>query len=93
MSTSYDVRVWKIKARYSSKSGKKTATSYGVRWTVAGTEFYRSFKSFAHADSYRSDLVAASRRGEAFDTVSGEPVSWARIVHMSWYEFACDYVE
>lgn len=93
MGTTYDVRIWKIKTRYSTTKGQRKPTSYGVQWAVAGERFYESFKNFAHADSYRSDLVTAARRGEAFDTTSGKPISWVRNEHMSWYDFACAYVD
>ena len=48
----------------------------------------------ALADSFRADLLAAARRGEAFYIDTGRPVSMARQDHdMSWYEFACKFID
>jgi len=83
------VRMWKTKV-YQGKRGN----SYYVRWTVAGKEWKEPFKHSALAESFRSDLVAAARKGEAFDTESGRPVSMARTTNeMGWYEFACKFVD
>lgn len=87
--TTYDVRIWRITQRTNSK-GK--VTSYAVRWAVAGQPFYESYKNFALADSFRSDLVSAARKGEAFMTATGRPVSMARTAdNMSWLDFAKEY--
>lgn len=52
------------------------------------------FSSAALAESYRSDLVAAARKGEAFHIASGLPVSMRRAEHdMPWYTFACSYAD
>lgn len=40
----------------------KTKTNYRVIWFVTGARFSDLFDAFALADSFRSDLVAASRR-------------------------------
>lgn len=92
MATTYDVRVWSIRAR-KGKDGKPT--SYGVRWRVAGGQpLLKSFKTKAAADSFRADLLSAQRKGEAFDTDTGLPVSLARVANeMSWFEFAQRYVD
>ncbi|WP_435582076.1 tyrosine-type recombinase/integrase [Amycolatopsis thermoflava] len=91
METSYEVRIWNIKTRTNS-AGK--VTSYGVVWSVAGQRFYRSFKVAAQADSFRAEMLAAQRRGEAFDTVTGRPVTFARQVNnVNWYALTCDYVD
>lgn len=46
------------------------------------------------AESFRAELLTASRRGEAFDIDTGRPVSMGRADRaMSWYEFACAYVD
>lgn len=87
--TTYDVRIWKITSR---KNTKGKVTSYAVRWAVADRPFYESFKNRALADSFRSYLVTASRRGEAFVIASGRPVSMARTTEdMTWFEFAKEY--
>src|SRR5439155_21288690 len=91
MNTSYDVRVWSIKTR-TNQAGK--VTSYGVRWAVAGKSLYESFKVRAQADSFRSDLISAQRRGEPFDKASGLPASLTRSADdMTWYDFTCGYVD
>ncbi|AOS64997.1 tyrosine-type recombinase/integrase [Actinoalloteichus hymeniacidonis] len=94
MKTTYDVRIWTIRTRYTQKQGKKTPVSYGVRWVVSGKQFYESFKTSALAGSFHADLLAAQRKGEAFAIGSGLPVSIAREAsQMSWYEFACSYID
>ena len=53
-----------------------------------------TFKTAALADSFRSDLLSAARKGEAFDTSTGRPLSMLRASKgMSWYAFACAYVD
>lgn len=87
--TSYDVRVYKTWVY----RGKK-ANTYYVRWSVSGKRFKEPFRTSALADSFRSDLVSAQRRGEAFDGAEGRPVSMMRATNaMSWFEFACKYVD
>lgn len=89
MSTSYDVRVWKTEVY----RGKRAST-YRVRWQVAGRERREPFKTAALADSFRSDLLSAARKGEAFDVGTGLPVSMQRSARaMTWYEFACSFVD
>jgi hypothetical protein len=60
--TSFDVRVFAIRRR----PGRKV---FEVRWRVAGLDRSRSFMTRALADSYRSELVRAARRGLVFDPV------------------------
>jgi hypothetical protein len=87
--TSYDVRVWKTEVY----KGRRT-TTYKVRWFVAGRRFKAPFKTAALADSFRSQLVSAARRGEAFDVETGRPVSMQRADRdMPWYTFACKVVD
>ncbi|GAA2599107.1 tyrosine-type recombinase/integrase [Dactylosporangium fulvum] len=89
METTYDVRIWKTTV-YEGKRG----STYYVRWTVAGRQWKEPFKGSALAEGFRSDLVAASRKGEAFDIESGLPVSMRRASReMSWYQFACAFVD
>ena len=73
MDTTYDVRIWSIQEKVGAR-GK----SYVVRWRVAGRRWKATFKTAALADSFRSDLLAAARKGEAFDTTTGRPVSMLR---------------
>ncbi|MDQ2586029.1 tyrosine-type recombinase/integrase [Saccharothrix yanglingensis] len=89
MSTTYDVRVYKTE----TYQGKKTTTHY-VRWKVAGKLHREGFRTAALADSFRSELVSASRRGEAFHVDTGRPVSMQREEHtMSWFRLACAFVD
>lgn len=91
MNHSYDVRIWKLQTRKNA-SGK--VTSYRVRWEVAGREFPKSFKLFAQADSFRSELLTAQRRGEAFDCATGLPVSKARPTEdVGFHELSRRYVD
>lgn len=89
MATTYDVRIWKIKT-YKGARG----TTHTVRWIVAGKEFPSTYTAFAAADAFRSELLTAQRKGEAFDTESGRPVSWARReTARNWYDFAIEFVD
>jgi hypothetical protein len=65
-----------------------------VRWRVAKKAWRESFRNRAQAESFRSELLAAARKGEAFDIATGRPVSMLRIdTDMTWYHFACSYVD
>lgn len=89
MATTYDVRVWNIEVY----RGKRT-TTYIVWWRIAGRRFKERYKSSALADSFRSELVGAARKGEAFDVDTGRPVSMGRPAReMGWYDFACAYID
>lgn len=89
METTYDVSIWSTDVY----KGKR-ATTYYVRWAVAGKRWKEPFKAKALAESFRADLVSAARKGEAFDIASGRPVSMQRNDRdMSWYEFACAFVD
>jgi hypothetical protein len=89
MAATYDARIWNIEVY----KGKRT-TSYIVWWRVGERRFKERFKTRALADSFRSELVAAARKGEAFDADTGRPVSmgWT-IREMGWYDFACAYMD
>ncbi len=67
MNGSYDVRIWGIRVR------KGRPKPYQVRWKAGPAVFAKSFATRGLADSFRSGLVQATRRGEAFDTVTGQP--------------------
>ncbi len=59
--TTYDARV------YQTEVYKGTAVrSYYVRWKVGGKLWREGFRTAAQADSFRSALLTAARRGEAF---------------------------
>ena len=87
MDTSYDVRIWKVEVY----AGART-TSHTVKWSVAGRRFREPFKTTALADAFRSELMSASRKGEAFGVESGRPVSMERAQRrVSWLAFAREY--
>lgn len=89
MAASFDVRIWTTRVY----KGRTTSTHY-VRWKVADQPFQEGFRTSGLADSFRSQLVTASRVGEAFDTVTGLPVSLVRSeTSASWYEFAVSYID
>ncbi len=89
MDATYDVSVWSISV-YEGTRGR----TYKVRWKVGGHRFKESFKTRALADSFRSDLVTATRKGEPFDLASGRPVSALRTNNETdWFTFATDYAE
>jgi site-specific recombinase XerD len=87
METSYDVKVWKFEVY----AGTRT-TSYRVRWSVAGRRWHESFRTHALADAFRSELLRAARRGEAFLVETGRPTSMDRAERQrSWLAFAKEY--
>ena len=57
--------------------------------------FAKSFSTGGSlADSFRSGLVQAIRRGEAFDTVTGLPESQLREqASVTWYQHSLDYID
>ncbi|WP_028647272.1 tyrosine-type recombinase/integrase [Nocardiopsis sp. CNT312] len=92
--TTYDVRIWKKIQVYKGKR----KTTHTVRWRVGTQEFREPHSTAAMADSFRSELVAATNRGEAFNLTTGQPVSWdkpegAQEPKTSWFEFVCDYID
>lgn len=86
----FDVRIWKIE-----QVKTRTGTSHKVVWLVGGRRWKKTFRTAAAADSYRSELVTAHRRGEAFDVMTGEPMAKvrARAEAVTWFAFACRYVD
>lgn len=88
--TSFDVQIWKTDKYVGAK-----VTTHRVRWVVAGKQCRKGFRTKAAADSFRSGLVSALRRGEPFMVSTGLPASAARVekpVEM-WIDFACRYVD
>ncbi|MFE6849760.1 tyrosine-type recombinase/integrase [Streptomyces sp. NPDC057674] len=91
---STDVRMWKI-----SKISSKKAP-YQLRWVVAGKVCHASFATVTLADSRRSQLWQAMKRGEAFDVESGLPESELRAAAAkentrpdpSWWDFSREYM-
>jgi ADP-ribose pyrophosphatase YjhB (NUDIX family) len=91
---STDARVWKI-----SKISSKKAP-YQLRWVVAGKVCHATFATVTLADSRRSQLWQAMKRGEAFDVESGLPESELRAAAAkenvrpdpSWWDFSREYM-
>lgn len=89
MPHTYDVRIWDITQYKGSR-----VTSYIVRWKVGKRERKERFRTRALADSFRAELLTATRKGEAFDTETGLPVSVDRSADdLRWFAFACDYID
>jgi integrase len=87
--TTYDARVYRTEVYKGSE-----VTTYKVRWKVGGRLWKEGFRTAAQADSFRSALLTAARRGEAFSLTTGRPTAWEREkAATSWYEFACAYVD
>lgn len=92
MNTTYDVRIWKI-----GKARSKTRP-HMVRWVTAGQVHTETFATYPLADSFRSDLVSATRRGEPFEITKGLPPSMRRkeetnVECLSWLAFCRQYIE
>jgi hypothetical protein len=86
---SYDARVYRTEVY----KGRRV-TTYKVRWKVGGGLWKEGFRTAAQADSFRSALLTAARKGDAFNVNTGRPVAWERgKADTSWYEFACQYVD
>ena len=87
--TTYDARVYRTEVYKGTE-----VTTYKVRWKVGGRLWKEGFRTAAQADSFRSALLTAARRGEAFSLFTGKPTAWEREkAATSWYEFACAYVD
>jgi hypothetical protein len=87
--TTYDARVYRTEVYKGAE-----VTTYKVRWKVGGRLWKEGFRTAAQADSFRSALLTAARKGEAFSLATGRPAAWERRkAGTSWYEFACAYVD
>lgn len=76
----YDVRVYRTEVY----KGAKVTT--WVRWKAGHRLWRGGFRSAALADSFRSSLLTAARRREAFSLTTGRPVSWKRDESsLTWY--------
>jgi integrase len=85
----YDARVYRTEV-YRGKA----VTTYYVRWKVGGKLWREGFRAAAQADSFRSALLTAARKGEIFSLATGRPAAWARMkADTTWYEFACSYAD
>ncbi|MFD9160596.1 tyrosine-type recombinase/integrase [Streptomyces sp. NPDC059558] len=89
MDTTYDVKLWKT----SVYEGKKK-TTHTVRWELEGREWRKPFATGPLAESFRSGLVTAARKGEAFSLSTGLPVSHqSGAAGVKWYDFAVQFVD
>lgn len=87
---SRDARLRKIQVNALANRKK----SYTVRWVVANRPRSRTFTTRALADHFRSDLMQALNRGEAFDVDSGLPDSMVPAKDaVTWFEFVRRYVD
>jgi hypothetical protein len=69
----YDARIWKTEIYQGAK-----VTTYKVRWKTGTAKPWKEpfrHSTQAKAESFRSSLLAAARKGEAFDIATGRPVS------------------
>lgn len=90
METTFTVKIWTIVVRELS-SGRRT---YRVRWRVGNKSWSRNYATRALAESFRSQLVSAQNRGEAFRIADGLPVSTSRELNdQGWFEFAQRYAD
>jgi len=86
--TTYDVRVYRTELYRGAR-----VTTYKVRWKTGHRLWKGGFRNAALADSFRSSLLTAARRGEAFSLITGRPVSWNRDESiLSWYALTLDYM-
>ncbi|MFJ4005411.1 tyrosine-type recombinase/integrase [Streptomyces sp. NPDC090023] len=84
---SYEVRFWAIRKRNARQP-------FQLRWMVGTREHAKSFLTQGLADSHRSELMTAARKGEPFEIDSGLPQSMvAKTRDISWYEHARAYIE
>jgi hypothetical protein len=86
--TTYDVRVYRTEVY----KGARVTTTYQVRWKTDRRLWKEGFRNAALADSFRSSLLTAARRGEAFSLSTGRSVSWKRDEpSLTWYALTLDY--
>ncbi|MER7805860.1 tyrosine-type recombinase/integrase [Streptomyces sp900116325] len=89
MNTTYNVKVWKTGTRKQARG-----ITHTVRWALDGKEWRQPFATAALADSFRSELVSATRHGEAFSLTTGRPVSHqSDSGTVSWYQFALQFTD
>lgn len=86
----YEVRIWGIVTRERVKG-----RTYQVRWIVGKRTFSTMFATKALAESRRSELLLAQRRGEAFDDENGLPESEKRqlAADVTWYDHAVAFLD
>ena len=83
----FDVSVYAIRRRPSRRK------PFEVRWRAAGRSKSKSFITRKLADSYRAELVRATRMGLEFDPLTGEPAAWnlPQTAIVTWYQEATAY--
>jgi integrase len=85
----YDVRIYKTEVYKGAR-----VTTYKVRWKAGSRHWKQSFRTRAQAASFEAELRSAASKGEAFDTATGQPLSWGRVRDsLSWYDFCVSYVD
>lgn len=85
----FEVRVWAV-----TRVEGVTGHAYRLRWEVARRRRSKTFPTRALAESTRAELMAASRRGEAFDIVSGLPLARVRRTQgTTWWNWSLAYVD
>lgn len=85
--TTYDVRVYRTEVYKGAR-----VTTYKVRWKTDHRLWKEGFRNAALADSFRSSLLTAARKGEAFSLSTGRPVWWKRDESaLTWYALTLDY--
>src|SRR3546814_5279945 len=73
-----DVAVFSVQRR----SGERNKRPWIVRWSLNGRQRSRAFRTKAEAERYRSALLVAQQSGEAFDDLTGAPVSWQPLAEL-----------
>ncbi|MFF1295611.1 MULTISPECIES: tyrosine-type recombinase/integrase [unclassified Streptomyces] len=87
--STYNVKIWKTSVY---KGARKT--THTVRWELDGREWRAPFDTKALADAFRSELVSATRRGEAFSLATGRPLSHqSGASAVNWYDFAVQFAD
>ncbi|GHE24974.1 site-specific integrase [Kitasatospora indigofera] len=85
----FKVRIWTIRENVNLGSN-----TYELRWKVGDTPFSKTFKTKTLADGRRAKLLTATKEGEPFDEVSGQPMSEVRAKDdVTWYAHARDFIE
>jgi len=92
MRLTYSVTIYKVEPR---KNSRGKVVSYRVRWLVEALPLWQeTFKNDAQADSFRSELLTAAKKGEPFDVATGLPASANRkVASPAWFAFAQDYAQ
>ncbi|ANZ18642.1 tyrosine-type recombinase/integrase [Streptomyces noursei] len=89
MDTTYSIKIWKTSVYRGQRK-----TTHTVRWELDGKEWRAPFSTKALADAFRSELVSATRRGEAFSLTTGRPVSHkSGATAVNWYNFAIQFAD